>query len=115
VGESATTTETLDGLREEVAALRARVADLEADAEARKDVLTIDDAARVLSVSRRTIERRIKDGSLPHFRIGSDRCVRIERAALLDAARRDFRKLSPGRSRLWSKPHHPGSKSARSG
>ena len=109
VSDVATITE-LDELRAEVAALRGRVSDLEATADNKKPILTIDDAARLLCVSAKTIRRRMSEGRLPHFRVGGDKGVRIERAELLKAARAGFPKLRAGRSRLHSKPHFPGSR-----
>ena len=89
MGEATTIPETLNVLREELAALRGRVAELEADARTEKPVLTIPDAARFLDVSEKTIQRRLSEGRLPHFRVGGDKGVRIERAELLKAAQQD--------------------------
>ena len=110
MGEPVTTTATLDELREAVAGLSARMAELEAAAIADKPILTVEESARYLSISTKTIQRRISEGGLPHFRVGGDKGVRIERAELLRAARAGFPKLRAGRSRLHSRPHFPGSR-----
>jgi excisionase family DNA binding protein len=44
------------------------------------DVLTVEQAAEVLSVSRGTAYEAVRTGSLPSVRIG--RCIRIPRLAL---------------------------------
>lgn len=114
--------EVLEEVRAELARLRERaeahereLAELREEAGARREVLDLDGAARLLGVSRRTIERRLAEGTLPHFKVGADRCVRIERSALLNAARRGFPALRAGRSRLHSKLHFPGSAERNSG
>ena len=55
-----------------------RVMSLVSKILARKGAMTADDLADVLGVSRLTILRRAKRGSIPSFRIGS--CVRFDPA-----------------------------------
>ena len=45
-------------------------------------VLTYNDAARLLAVCKRTVERMVKNGELPAIRVGS--APRISRAALME-------------------------------
>lgn len=46
------------------------------------EFLTLSDAARLLGVSSQTLRRRIKNGSLPAFRLAGSQSILIERAAL---------------------------------
>ncbi|MBC2639665.1 MULTISPECIES: helix-turn-helix domain-containing protein [unclassified Rhodococcus (in: high G+C Gram-positive bacteria)] len=48
---------------------------------------TIEDAARYLNVSTRTIRRMITDGKITGYRIGS-RAIRVDLDALFDAVAR---------------------------
>jgi excisionase family DNA binding protein len=57
-----------------------------------RDYLTIQQAADYLSVSRRTILRRLRDGTLTRYRLGG--AVRISRAQL------DWRMAGDGASEL---------------
>jgi excisionase family DNA binding protein len=53
----------------------------ESPGEAEKAAVTVGDAATFLSVSADTIRRLIKNGALPHARIGNS--IRIRRADLV--------------------------------
>jgi excisionase family DNA binding protein len=75
-------------------------------------LLTLDEAARRIGCSTRTLRRRIGDGSLPAFRDGGLVRVRdddleryvsanVTRAALARAGVRTAGVLLPQRARLW--------------
>lgn len=51
----------------------------------RRSAVSIAEAAELTGLSRRTVERRIADGTLPHRRLG--RRVLIDPAALTDSSR----------------------------
>ena len=51
--------------------------------EPNADYLTLPDAAKLIGVSASTLRRRIKNGSLPAFRLDGGQTLLIERAALL--------------------------------
>lgn len=53
------------------------------DAWRSKLVLTVDETAEVLGVSRHTVQRRIKDGQIPVVRYG--RCPRVPVQALVES------------------------------
>jgi excisionase family DNA binding protein len=111
MGESAAITATLDELRAQVRELRGRVAELEAGAESRCDVLTIEGAARLLGCSRRSVERLVEARKIPHSRIHGSRGVRFIRSDLLGWLRNGCPR--PGTPRLHSRLHHPGSATGR--
>ena len=73
-------------VREEVAALRAEVEQLRD--EYRAEAVSIEEAAVRLHLSPRSIRRRIKDGTLPHLRVGGVLRVQVGRALPGPAARR---------------------------
>lgn len=114
--------EAIDSLRREIERLRAlherdhgETEKLRRDVDALKSrpepeaqVLDVRGAAAFLGVSVKTIQRRIKDGRMPCFRLGNDENgrVRIIKADLLKAARAGFPKR--GTPRLHSRRHAPG-------
>ena len=57
---------------------RTRLMSLASKIKKRDGAMTADDLARILNVSRLTILRRAKRGSIPSFRVGS--CVRFDPA-----------------------------------
>jgi len=50
-----------------------------------KELLTIQDVADLLELSKRTVERKIKDGVIPAFRLPGGRRLYVKRADLLAA------------------------------
>jgi len=79
VDEQATTLE-LSQLREEVAGLRERVADLEQYRES--PILDYDGAAAFLGCGRRTLERLVAEKRIPFSHLPGERCVRFYRPDL---------------------------------
>ncbi|HEX3695869.1 MAG TPA: excisionase family DNA-binding protein [Polyangia bacterium] len=69
------------GLRAEVEALRAAIVDLKAAAGPL--LVSVEEAARRLSISKQTVRRRVVDGSLPSKRVG--RRVLVDLSPGLDA------------------------------
>lgn len=75
------------------------------------DLMTKDQAAELLGVSRDTLDKLVSTGKLPYYRI-SDRIVRIDRADVIDyirAARVEptepkARKRSQKRRKCWYVP-----------
>jgi excisionase family DNA binding protein len=69
-------------IRRELEPLARQLAELRRHAE--DEAVTVQEAARRLRVTRRTIERRIRDGSLPSVKVGGSR--RVPLSAVLPKA-----------------------------
>ena len=75
-------------------------------ADLHSDLLTIGEAARLLKVSTVTVQRWLKQGRLPAYRVGP-RAVRIRRqdlAALLTPARRTEGEATPAQLQTTIRP-----------
>ena len=62
-------------VRRAVAPHEAEIAKLRGESDA--DGVTIPEAARRLSLSQRTVERRVRDGTLPSIKVGRARRVKM--------------------------------------
>jgi len=48
------------------------------------EILTVEDMARMLEVTDRTIYRKVESGEIPHFRIGKKGSIRVLKSKFLN-------------------------------